>query len=80
MHPADAFNTAFDNALTAKTWEERAEFGQTCAQRRNFDEAKLRVMYMASNAFFIQDYFRGSIYGAGEEIFNSTRDLAWVEQ
>ncbi len=77
---SDAFNEAYENALTAKTWEERAEYGQTCARLLNVDECKLRMMYMQSNAYFIQDYFHDSNYNFGNEIYNVTPDVAWLEQ
>ncbi len=77
---SDEFNTAYENALAAKTWEERAEYGQMCARLLNVDECKLRMMYMQINAYFIQDYFHGSNYNFGNEIFNVTPDVAWLEQ
>ena len=77
---SDAFNEAYGKAQTAKTWEDRAEYGKTCATLLNFEECKLRVMYMTSNAYFIQDHFRGSNYGNGLEIFNITPDVAWLDK
>ena len=77
---SDAFNEAYAKALVAKSWEERAEYGKTCATLLNVDECKLRVMYLQSSGYFIQDNFHDSNYNFGLEIYNVTPDTAWLDK
>ena len=38
------------------------------------------MMYMTMDAYFVQDYLKGSNYEYGLEIFNVTPDTAWVSK
>ena len=77
---SDAFVDAFNKALSAKTPEERAQYGKTAAQLLHFDECKIRTMYMVKDPFFIQDYLKDSNYNVGFELYNITPEKAWLDK
>jgi peptide/nickel transport system substrate-binding protein len=77
---SDAFNDAYTKALSAKTLDERAQYGKTAAQLLNFDECKIRTMYMVSDPYFIQDYLKDSNYNVGFELYNITPEKAWLDK